>query len=144
MISRSAMNRGGNMRKWLIVLAFFTLALTVTPKNASAQTLITFGGSSQDVTFTANGGGTATLALGTLSGPAGPALGDTFSLVTSAPIQVGVFGSGGGASYAITMGGATSYFTYNGSGGTLTGNVKWTSLYSDGSATISGTLTVTG
>ena len=140
------------MRKWLIVLAFFTMALTVTPKNASAQTLITFGGSSQNVIFTANGGGTATLGLGgtcssscTLSGPAAPSSSDLFSLVTTAPINVGVLGSGGDSTaYAITMGGATSTFTYTNSSGLLQGNVNWTGMSTIlNQAAIVGTLTVT-
>jgi hypothetical protein len=146
--SSSGTQRGGYMRRWLIVLAAFTLALTISPKNASAQSSIAFGDgtSTGNVTFIANGGGTATLDLGicsvdcSLTGS--NTGGGTFSLVTTAPIHVGAIGSAGGLNDAISMGGATSTFTYNGSGGTLSGTVIWTSMISDGKATISGVLSV--
>lgn len=136
------------MRKWMIVLAVFTIALTIGSKNASAQSTIGFGDgtSTGQVTFVSNGNGTAAVTLGTCSGGSCTLSGSntgggTFSLVTGGAIQTGIIGSGGGLSVKMA-GSPTSAFTYVGSGGTLTGTITWANLTLDGKSVLSGVLTV--
>jgi len=79
------------------------------------------------------GGGDVCTLSGTNTG------GGTYSFVTTeagdSDIQVGGFISG--LNRGISMNGASTVFSFNnGSGGTLTGNVVWTSVITDGKATI--------
>ena len=140
------------MRKWLIVLAFFTLALTVTPKNASAQSSIGFGNgaSTGNVTFIANGSGGAQLVLGncvgtscTLSG--NNSVSGTWSLNTTlaSPGQNILVGSLALKTTPITSNGALTTFSYSDGTHTLTGTVQLTSMITDGLAVISGNVTIT-
>ena len=151
---------GAQMRKLMMFMTVMALALSVGAMTASAQTSISFGngggGSTGNVTFEANGNGSASLDLGvcgliglvdtcTLSGV--NTGGGTYSFTTtesgSKDIQISS-GFISGLNRGVSMNGATTVFSYNnGSGGTLTGTVIWSSLISDGVATITGTLTIT-
>lgn len=142
------------MRKPMMVMTVMALALTAGAMTVSAQTSIAFGDgtSTGDVTFIANGDGSASLVLGTcasdvctLSGS--NTGGGTFSFTTDEPggneIQVSS-GFISGLSRGVSMNGATTTFDYtNGSGGTLIGSVVWGSLITDSDATVDGTLTIT-
>jgi hypothetical protein len=136
------------MRKWMVVLAVLAVAPMISSKNANAQTSLSFGNgtSSENVTFIANGGSTgATLDIGTCTTTCTLTGSNTggggYSFVTTGPLTVGILGSGGGLSDSVS--GGTSVFSYtNGSSG-LIGNVTWTSLITDGDATVTGILTIT-
>ena len=147
------------MKKTILGLTIVSLIMLVGASSVDAQTSIAFGngggGSAGQVTFIANGGGTASLDLGTcsvlnvctLSGSNSG--GGTYSIVTTeagaADIQVNGF-IGSTLNRSISMNGATTSFMWNDgiAGHSLMGTVVWTSAFTDGAATITGTLSITG
>lgn len=144
------------MRKFMMAMTVMALALTVGTMTASAQTTIAFGNGggsgTGNVTFIANGDGSASLDLGVCSGLTctllGPNTGGgTYSFTTTetSPNQIQVSSGfiGSSLSRGISMDGATTMFSYTGAGGTLSGTVIWSSLITDGNATINGVLTIT-
>ena len=142
------------MRKLATILGLLALAITLSSMSASAQAGIAFGNGSStgSVTFTSNGSGGVTMVLGncvsnvcTLSG--GNTGGGTWSFSTNDSggdiLAPGTFTTG--LNRLVLMNGATTTFSFtDGSGNGFTASVVWSSLISDGSATVSGGLTVTG
>jgi len=135
------------MRKLVMVMTIVTLALTIGVKTSIAQSSIGFGDgtSTGDVTFTANGDGTASLAIGTCT--AGTCTltgsntgGGTFTFTTTYPGSNQIQVSSG---YIISANGTTTTFAYTSPGGNLSGTVTWSSMISDGIASITGTLSIT-
>jgi PEP-CTERM motif len=146
------------MRKWLIVLAVFTIVLIFGSKNASAQTEITIGpiAGTTDINFT-GAGGAATMTFGACGGGA-----CTISNLDNFIVGLSNLGSGVGtftttstASYGLTSvngltwtvatGPAMAFsFSPGGAAGSITGTVVWNQVISNGGATLLGTFTVTG
>jgi PEP-CTERM motif len=144
------------MTKTILGVTIVSLILLVGASSAAAQSSITFGqggiGSSGMVTFTGNGDGSASLDIGTcnvanlctLSGTNNGVGSYSFTTQESGGVNDDLQVSAGfisGLNRGIT--GPTSMFSYdNGSGGTLAGQVVWNSVFTDGKATITGTLTI--
>jgi PEP-CTERM motif len=149
------------MRKWLIVLAVFTVALTIGSKNASAQTEIVLGAltPSSVINFSGPAGGPVTMTFA-----ACPAIGGC-TLKTPDILEVGgVFAATGGgfatfttvptASYSLvattvvgspwTVIGPTLAASISDVTGNITGTVTFTQVVSDGVYAIDGTFLVTG
>lgn len=135
---------------WWIVACLWVTTIATAPVNA--QTRITFGNGSStgQVTFVANGNGTAALELGTCSSGtctlSGNNLhGGTYSFTTrdsAGNIQVGGLIDGSG-NRLVSMNGASTVFSYTSSRGDLTGTVVWNTATIGGAATLIGTLTIT-
>jgi hypothetical protein len=151
------------MSKTILGLTIVSLILFVGASPAGAQSSVGFGnggnGSAGQVTFISNGGGTASLDLGTcdvsnvctLSGLNGVTVSSgTYSFTTTETggvgddIQVGGF-IGATLNRSISMNGAMTHFMWNDgiAGDSLAGDIVWTSAFTDGHATISGTLSIT-
>jgi PEP-CTERM motif len=146
------------MRKWLIVLAVFTIALMFGSKNASAQTEIQIGPILSNTAINFNGaGGSATMTFGAC-GVGACTISNLDIFIVGASIQgsaVGTLSTTSTATYGLTSlngltwtvaTGPTMAFSFSpgGAAGSITGTVVWNQVISNGGATLLGTFTVTG
>ncbi len=128
------------MRGSKLFVVILGLVLSLWARNADAQTQITLGNSSQDVTFQATSGTDVNVAVGsctsttftgtcTLSGTAFFSSVGTFTITTttsgSTPMTASFVGSG---LFDVSMNGATSTFDYHDGTNTLDGSITWTTV----------------
>ncbi len=146
------------MRKWMIVLAILTMAITFGTVSAGAQTQISLGPiqGNSNINFVGTGANTATMTFGIC-----PTTG-ACSLTTQDQLIVGGLNVGGfstsspslstssTASFALatlnganwTVAGPSMTYNFNGAAGTLNGTVVWDQVNTNGSADLVGTLLV--
>jgi len=145
------------MRKWMIVLAVLTVALTIGSKNANAQTEIVIGAIHTNSTINFTGAGpSATMTFGQCGGAATCTLTTTdFFELNGSPVDgfsTSTFKTTTPAVYALTatnptgtnwaVAGPTMAYSFSSGAGTITGTVVWTQVISNGGASLFGTFTV--